>query len=252
MHSDPTQRPLARVAPSPAGMSDPVAAARVQVDTTLKAEGILLEEFKHASASAHDARQGRANLFYVYILGVGALVTFVGALFGLYSSTQNYDLLVLSITVAGILGGAVSFAFFVKSLDLRHDYHESLRTMAAIKEFYIRELALEMPQLGRAFRVRLADAADTSDGGTLALEGAIALMGSFFFGEAAREGYNLWVTGSTGRLVSPEASAQGRIVGLLVFANALVVYAAFAQLKRLLYARRAAKIMRQVSAMMPR
>lgn len=252
MHSDPTPRPLSGVAPSRAGMSDPAATAHAQVDTTLKAEGILLEEFKHASASAHDARQGRANLFYVYILGVGALVTFAGALFGLYSSTQNYDLLVLSITVAGILGGAVSFAFFVKSLDLRHDYRESLRTMAAIKEFYIRELAGEMPQLGRAFRVRLVDAADMPAGGTLALEGAIALLGSFFFGEAAREGYNLWVTGSTGHIVSPEASAQGRIVGILVFAVALVAYAAFSQVKRLLYARRAALIVRQTSSMMPR
>lgn len=234
---------VSSVEASSAGGSDLEAAARIaarpQVDTTLKAESILVEEFKHASASAHDARQGRANLFYVYILGVGALVTFAGALFGLYSSTQNYDLLVLSLTVAGILGGAVSFAFFAKSLDLHHEYAENLHTMAAIKEFYISELAGAMPQLAQAFRVRLADAGDRPAGGTLALEGAIALLGSAFFGEGAREGYNFWVTVSTGHLVSAEASAQGRLVGLLVFVVALVAQVVFYQVIQLRYARHA-------------
>jgi hypothetical protein len=228
------------VASSPGG-NDLDAAARTQVDTTLRAESILLEEFKHASASAHDARQGRANLFYIYILGVGALVTFAGALFGLYSSTQNYDLLVLSLTVSGLLGGAVSFAFFVKSLDLRHEYMEHMTTMGAIKELYIRELADAMPQLAQAFRVRLADEGDVpaggTAGGTLALEVAIAILGSVFFGEAAREGYNVWVTFSTGYPVSSTASAQGRLVGILALAVALVAQAAFYQVSQLRYTR---------------
>jgi hypothetical protein len=225
--------------PAADGVSDAPATAQAQVDTTLKAESILLEEFKHASASAHDARQGHANLFYIYILGVGALVTFAGALFGLYTSTQNYDLLVLSITVAGILGGAVSVAFLVKSLDLRHEYAEHLKAMAAIKEFYIRELAGAMPQLAQAFRVRLKDPADQPLGGTLALEGAMALMGSFFFGEAAREGYDLWVAGTTGEIPSPGVSAQGRTIGLLVFAIVLVAQVALYQVSQLRYARSA-------------
>src|SRR5262249_46364073 len=196
--------------------SDPEAPAsvgRTAVDTTLKAESILLEEFKHASASAHDARQGRANLFYIYILGVGALVTFAGALFQLYSSAQDYVLLVLSLTVAAFLGGTVSFAFYWKSLDLRRDYAEHLATMAEIKEFYIRELAGAMPQLAKAFRVRLGDGGEVPSSGTLALEGAIVLLGSFFFAEAAREGYNLWVKFSTNSSgpVSAESSAQGRL-----------------------------------------
>jgi hypothetical protein len=240
MPSDPN--PSARASGVPAVMtslpdkSEP--AARAQVDTTLKAESILTEEFKHASASAHDARQGRANLFYIYILGVGALVTFAEALFGLYSSTQNYELLVLSISIAGLLGGAVSVAFLVKSLDLRHEYAEHLQTMATIKEFYIRELAAEMPQLAQAFRQRLTDAGDQIAGGTLALEGAIVLLGSFFFGESAREGYNVWVTVSTGHPASAEASAQGRLVGLLVFAVALVAQVAYFQVTQLRSGRR--------------
>src|SRR5260221_4546058 len=106
MHSDPIPPALpARSSTRPlrAGIGDAELPAHVQADTLLKAESILLEEFKHASTSAHDALQGHSNLFYVYILGVGALVTFAGALFGLYSATQNYVLLTLSITVAGLL-----------------------------------------------------------------------------------------------------------------------------------------------------
>jgi hypothetical protein len=242
MYSNPIPSQSTEVAPavlaSLAQESDPEPVAGNQVDTTLKAETILIEEFKHASASAHDARQGRANLFYVYILGVGALVTFAGALFQLYSSAQNYVLLVLALTIAALLGGALSFAFYVKSLDLRHEYAEHMATMAVVKEFYIRELAGAMPRLAQAFRVRLDDAGDALAGGTLALEGAMVLLGSFFFGEAAREGYNLWVTFSTGRIVSAEASAQGRLVGLLVGAIALVAQVIFYYANALRYARR--------------
>jgi hypothetical protein len=219
--------------------SDLESVAGTQIDTTLKAETILIEEFKHASASAHDARQGRANLFYVYILGVGALVTFAGALFQLYSSAQNYVLLVLALTVAALLGGALSFAIYVKSLDLRHEYAEHMATMAVVKEFYIRELADAMPRLAQAFRVRLEDAGDAPAGGTMALEGAMVLLGSFFFGEAAREGYNLWVTFSSGHIVSAEASAQGRIVGLLVGVIALVAQVVYYYANKLRSARRA-------------
>jgi hypothetical protein len=238
MHSDPIPpappAPPARSSTRPlrAGISDAELPARVQADTLLKAESILLEEFKHASTSAHDALQGHSNLFYVYILGVGALVTFAGALFGLYSATQNYVLLTLSITVAGLLGGAVSFAFYVKSLDLRREYREHLDTMAAIRDFYIRELETEMPHVRQAFRVHRPDAAGSPPGGTLALEGAIALLGSFFFGEAAREGWNVWMTFATGRTVSPAISGPGRLLGLLVVVVALVAHVAFYQWKR--------------------
>jgi hypothetical protein len=38
------------------GLSDAPARAQAQVDTTLKAESILIEEFKHVSA--HGSRQG--------------------------------------------------------------------------------------------------------------------------------------------------------------------------------------------------
>jgi hypothetical protein len=150
-------------------------------------------------------------------------------------------LLVLSVTVAALLGGALSFAFYWKSLDLRHEYAEHLATMAAVKEFYIRELAGAMPQLAQAFRVRLGDAGDAPGGGTLALEGAMVLLGSFFFGESAREGYNLWVTFSTGKPVSPEASAQGRLVGLLVGVIALLIQIVLYHVNQLRYARRSAQ-----------
>jgi hypothetical protein len=115
-----------------------------------------------------------------------------------------------------------------------------MATMGAIKELYIRELMEAMPQLARAFRVRLADSGDLPAGGTLALESAIALLGSVFFGEAAREGNNVWVALSTGLPVNSAASGQGRVVGLLVFAVALVAQVAFYEVTQLRYAHRVA------------
>src|SRR5262249_7020205 len=133
--------------------------------------------------------------------------------------------------------------FYWKSLDLRRDYAEHLATMAEIKEIYIRELAGAMPQLAKAFRVRLGDGGDVPSSGTLAPEGAIVLLRRFVFAEAAREGYNLWVkfsTNSTGP-VSAEASAQGRVAGVLVFVVALVAQVILYQVSQLRHARRAAQ-----------
>jgi hypothetical protein len=78
------------------------------------------------------------------------------------------------------------FGFFSRVIDLSRKYYEALLTMNVIKEFYIRELKDEMPQLEQALQWRLdgIPALGRVSGTTFFLGSVIALFGSLYLGEA--------------------------------------------------------------------
>lgn len=80
MPFDPRDAPFARSAPYREAETDPRAAsaAGIRVDgapveTTLKAESILLEEFNAASVAAYQAKETGQSLFNLYLLSAGRL-----------------------------------------------------------------------------------------------------------------------------------------------------------------------------------
>lgn len=79
-------------------------------DTTLKAESILLEEFNYVSVTAYQLKEGRANLFNIYLIIIGITATALGTIATLYPSLQP---------VLGSLSRGLCKYLFPASLELR-------------------------------------------------------------------------------------------------------------------------------------
>lgn len=126
-------------------------------DTTLKAENILLEEFNHASVVAYQAKDELTNLFNLYLITVGVLATGLGVLANTYNSKNAITVMLVEVVILSI-ASILSFALYVRRFDIAHEYRESLLTMNRIKDYYIRRLTVQMPDLPRAFHQRLTAA----------------------------------------------------------------------------------------------
>ena len=201
MPFDPTNAPFGRPAayreatyPAPALPS--VSGYSPQtVETTLKAESMLLEEFNAASVEAYQAKADSAGLVNLYLLSAGALATGLGVIVNAYSpaSRVSLDLLqTLVLTIAGIL----SFAFFARFLDLARDYRRSVAAMSAVRDYYVERLQPQMPDIGRALRRGGRDSGSGLGRGNGMMTCVIVLLGSLCFAGAAGHGLGLLSIGS--------------------------------------------------------
>lgn len=216
MPLDPTNMPFQRAAPYRESEFPPPgalagAAPDGDVETTLKAENILLEEFNYAGAAAYQAKEESGNLFNHYLLAAGALATGLGVLVNSYSDKAKLTVTLVETLVLAI-GGVFSFAFFVRHLDLGQEYAESLVTMNVIKEFYIQRLKLRMPEIERAFSQRLGTIAQGGPlgRGATVMSFTVALLGSFAVAGAVGSGRQVWaIATSTNATYSAEIYVFG-------------------------------------------
>ena len=129
------------------------------MDTTLKAESILLEEFKQASVTANQIKVEVASLFNIYLIAgsiVASSILALGTLFAtnyIYFTAEgrvviggaHYYTLILSIIL--LLCGTISITFFARFVHLNQEYLESISIMNEINEFYIQRLKQELPNI---------------------------------------------------------------------------------------------------------
>jgi hypothetical protein len=193
-----------------------------QTDVTLRAADILIEEFRHASSAAGQAKQDQNNLLYFYLLVVGATIAGLQVIDGLVAKPLPYDVYVRYVAEeAGVfvLVGVASFVFFVRFLSLGREYQLQLLTMSAIKEFYIEHLKPQLPEIEHAFfwRPTRVSWAARLGGGTPML---IALAGSLAFALSGWDVYVIWNYYTQLSLFSSAAgyTAEGIAFTLAVFA----------------------------------
>jgi hypothetical protein len=105
-----------------------------KLDTSLKLENMLLEEFNYASLTAYQAMEDRARISSLYYVLIGAVASALAAVYQLGGTIRSLSqpILVAMLFIAGV----ISFTFFVKIIRLRQAYRESLICMNVIKEFY--------------------------------------------------------------------------------------------------------------------
>lgn len=159
--------------------------ANDKLDTSLKLENILLEEFNYASVTAYQAMEDRARVSNLYYVLLGALASGVAAIYQFSGSTFRLSepLLLILLLIAGL----ISPTFFMQIIRLRQAHRESLICMNVIKEFYISQFQEPMPQIKHAFRWRLTTIPKGERFGsvTFVMSHLIALVGSLCFGFAA-------------------------------------------------------------------
>lgn len=123
------------------------------LDSGLRIENMLLEEYNYAATTAYQAMEDRARMFNMYLLVVGILGSAFGAIYPLGGAVRSFiqPIAVVVLFAAGVAG----VAFFVLLIRLRQAFRQSLITMAVIKEFYIREFRQQIPTIQHVFRWRL-------------------------------------------------------------------------------------------------
>lgn len=200
MPTDPRDVPFARSAPYREAEADQRAAVSggirmdgAPVETTLKAENILLEEFNAASVAAYQAKETGQTLLNLYLLSAGALVTGLGVIVNAYAPSARTALDLLQTAILAI-AGILSFALYAKYLEQRQEYHESMRVMEAIRDVYVRRLRSSIPEIEAALRPRGHGDLSARGGADAIISGTMALLGSLCFGGSM--GHELGLLGS--------------------------------------------------------
>ena len=231
MPFDPRDVPFPRAAPYREAEGDPRAASLAAtgadgapIETTLKAESILLEEFNAASVAAYQAKEAGQTLFNLYLLSAGALATGLGVIVNAYSPTARISLDLLQ-TVILCIAGILSFALFAKFLEQRQDYADGVRTMEAIRELYTRRLRPRMPEIEAALRSRWKSDMPARGGADAIISGTMALLGSLCFaGAMGHELGLLNVPSSLSAVLHPLGDASSLVLEAAVCALALLAH----------------------------
>jgi hypothetical protein len=210
MTVDPTNVPFQRAL---AGQSDDTSGnVSDTLDSTLKMENMLLEEFNYASVTAYQAMEDRARTanFYYVLLGVLA-----SGLVAIYQLSGGHPLPLALIAILLFIGSTISVTFFVLLIRLRQAYRESITCMNVIKEFYIEHFKQQMPKVEYAFHWRLKTIPQNERIGsvTFMMGYQIAFIGSICLG------------GTVFVITQPLlANVGASILAVLIFLLALLLY----------------------------
>jgi hypothetical protein len=137
--------------------TDRGATSSITVDTSLKAESILLEELRHLSENASQINSEISGTYNVYLIVVGIIATGVGTLqiFHTELHRQGYTVTPFFLDVVTIVvlifGGILSFIFLLRFLQLVEREFHSIVAMNKIRAFYINYLKPHMPTIREAF-----------------------------------------------------------------------------------------------------
>lgn len=156
------------------------------IDTSLKVDSILTQEFMHASGSAHQLRDHSNGLFNFFLVSAGVMSTGLGVIVNAYKGSGSHTTFEVLQALILMAGSVLGFVIFVRFFKLNEEYRESLLTLNLIKEFYVTHLRREMPEIDRAFRSPLqrvkrdADALSTNTilGFTIAGLGSLSAAGA--------------------------------------------------------------------------
>ncbi|HLX55544.1 MAG TPA: hypothetical protein VKR83_00825 [Ktedonobacteraceae bacterium] len=149
-----------------------------KLDTTLRIENMLLEEFNYVALTAYQAMEDRARVSNLYYVLLGSLVSGLAIIYQFSEGTRTYSQTLLALLLVAM--SILSLTFFEKFIRLRQAYRESLICMNMIKEFYIRQFQQQMPEIEQAFRWRLKTipAGERFGSVTFIMSNLIALVGS--------------------------------------------------------------------------
>lgn len=197
------------------------------LDTSLKLEAILLEEFNYANVTAYQAMEDRARMFNLYLLLVGILASGLGAVFQLGGEIRAYlpPLAVALLIVTGFMG----FVFFVQLIRLRQAHRESLISMNKIKKFYIEQFRQQLPNIEGAFHWRLETipAGERFGSVTFLVCYTVAFLGSMCLAAAALVSDQYWFHSNLLAGVSPLRGHESIMISAAVFIIFLALHVTY-------------------------
>ncbi len=192
------------------------------LDTTLKLDNMLLEEFNYASTTAYQAMEDRARMFNLYLLLIGVLGSGLAAIYQLGGGLRAYTpiLAIGLLVIAGVMG----IAFFVKLIRLRQAWRDSAVAMGVIKEYYIQEFTPLKEGVGKAFHWRLDTLPMSEKRGsvTFVVCTTVAILASLCFAGAAFIAVQQWLSLLVTAIAHPSFAIPTVPVSLVVAAVAFL------------------------------
>jgi len=119
-------------------------------DESLKAENILLEEFKFASAYALQTLQDRAGTFNLYFVLIGIVATGIGLIYQFGQNTIAYLPWIVFILLVTV--GIVHLFFAGRLASLEAQYHTYVERMNGIRNFYTLQFNKKLPSIADVLR----------------------------------------------------------------------------------------------------
>ena len=143
--------------PPPRQAAGQVPASSLSPERPLKATEILGWEFEYARVTASEAMSDRQAMVNFYLAIAGAIPTVVAILIIDGPELANLTAYHTAGTVAFWVLVAIGWVFFLKIVQLRWAWHNSLLAMNCIKDFYLEHTEeFDREELGQAFRWKTA------------------------------------------------------------------------------------------------
>lgn len=118
----------------------------------LNIETILIEEFKFRGESLKQVSSEFATTLNLYLIFIGVSASGFGFI---YQLSGTHDYLQIIEIMAFLALGITSFGFFMKMIQLIHYSVRDKACMDLIREYYIKQLQSQMPDISTVFRISL-------------------------------------------------------------------------------------------------
>jgi len=200
---------------SPGGSSPSGGQPTMTPDAQLKAESILMEEYKHKSSLVLQTLQERTTTFNTYFVVIGIIVTGLAVAFQFARYVQDYSQIITLMIFLYLT--VIHFILFERLLLLGKVCYESLLSMEMIRDVYIKRFQHQLPELERVIRARKNFNAPDSFRPNNALSCIVAaLLTSSSLMAVIVVGYELVFRMNNGRLIPLPSTIFPYIFALLI------------------------------------
>jgi hypothetical protein len=126
---------------------------KIITENDLKIESILLEEFRFRGDFLKQVSNDATSTFNLYFLFLGISISGISVLYNLVDKTIS-SLQILTIFLAFVFGIGNTL-FFVRFISIIHVYERHKAVMNVIREYYIKYLQSQIPDVRNVFRIPL-------------------------------------------------------------------------------------------------
>ncbi len=126
---------------------------KIITENDLKIESLLMEEFRFRGDFLKQILSDTTSTFNLYFLFLGISISGISIIYQLGNKTLTYQQLM--VIMSSIIFGIGNTLFFIRFISLVHNYQRHKAVLNDIREYYIKHLQNQIPDIGNVFRTSL-------------------------------------------------------------------------------------------------
>jgi len=196
---------------------------KIITENDLKIESILMEEFRFRGDFLKQILNDTTSTFNLYFLFLGISISGISVTYQLIDKTLQ-SLQVLAI-LSFILLGIGNTLFFIRFISLVHNYERHKAVLNDIREYYIKHLQSQIPDIRHVFRISLAHSFTRTYASIVFF--IFAVLDSLCFAVTALVLSELWLHIDTVPFFSLPSDPHPYIITSLIFILFLILHSLF-------------------------